>query len=346
MVTPLDEAGVIERFTPLLVLYPEIPNGTKRERNPNYPEESPLVYDYHPRDIRLVLENAGFHSRMPWRRGRTGAWTRMLDRMESAGYRRDLDLLPGTNPDDREAFWDAYAALPKDREELQRACYARVVPGTGINAGRVVVQYWYPYFYNDFWNTHEMDWEVVMVVLKLVDGTPRPTVCAYSAHMGGHWLEWPQVQKANEGLEVAESGTHPVAFVANGSHAYYFHGPAMYSTAPPLAAMAAKLLKQNRRLVDYTTSISDGELHLAKAKGIPSSGPSGWSGEWRWLNHKGKWGSPGEFFDFEFGDSGPAGPPEAGDKWRYPFRWIDTNCTPAPSMAESRVPTRIEPEEP
>ena len=340
MTIPYDPKTLIEDYTPLLVLYPEIPENSVREKNPNYPHDSPLEYDYHPRDVKLVLENAAFHSRLRLWKSKKTSWQQMLDKMQSKGYEKDIDLLPATDPDNREAFWSAYAAIPKNRPDIERACYARVVPGKGGNKDQVVVQYWYPYFYNDFWNTHEMDWETVMVVLRLTGEGPKPTICAYSAHLGGHWLPWPEVKKANDDLECGDYGTHPVAFVANGSHANYFFGPGMYSTAPPLVAMAANLRKSNRRLVDYTTSWDEGSRHLVEAQQIPPD-PVNWTGDWRWLHLKGRWGSPGKWLDLEFGDSGPHGPSRAGDRWDFPFRWIDTHCTRAPSENESLVPTRI-----
>jgi hypothetical protein len=144
-------------------------------------------------------------------------------------------------------------------------------------------------------------------------------------------------------LEPATDGTHPVAYVASGSHANYFYGAAMYVTAPPLVSMAAKLLKKNRRLVGYTASWRDGDRHLVEARPIPSDRDA-WTGDWRWLNQQGRWGSPGQFLDLEFGDSGPMGPPQGGDRWDFPFRWVDTSCTRAPSREEALVPTRVEPE--
>ena len=344
MAMRVDEPALVRDYTPVLVLYPEIPAGTTRERNENYPHESPLLHDYHPRDVRMVLEHSSFHSRFGFRRGKTRPWDQMLDRMERSGYEKDLDVMPGVDRDNRAEFWKAYAAIPKDQERYQRACYARVARGKGINSERIVAQYWYPYLYNDFWNTHEMDWECVSVAFKLTQDGPRPTICAYSAHLGGHWLPWSTVQKVSEALEQSDGGTHPVAYVANGSHANYFHGAAMYATAPPLVTMAAGLLKKRRRLVDYTTSWEEGDRHLVEAKLIPPSGYGQWDGEWRWLNQKGLWGSPGEFLDLEFKDSGPAGPPRAGDIWDHPFRWIDTSCTRAPSPRESVVPSQVDPQ--
>ena len=173
MVVDIDQIVLVEQYAPLMVLYPEIPQSSVRTRNENYPHESPLIYDYHPRDIRIVLEHAGFYSRLgPWK-DKTHGWDRMLDRMEKAHYEKDLDLVPDLKVDDRAGFWNAYAAIPKDEDEFQRACYARVVWGKGIHHDRVIAQYWYPYFYNDFWNTHEMDWEVIMIVFKIVEGPSR-----------------------------------------------------------------------------------------------------------------------------------------------------------------------------
>ena len=61
MAISIDETALVEQYTPLMVLYSEIPQGSLRERNENYPFEAPLTNDYHPRDIRVVLEHSGFH---------------------------------------------------------------------------------------------------------------------------------------------------------------------------------------------------------------------------------------------------------------------------------------------
>ena len=340
----IDETSLVEKYAPLMVLYPEISSGSVRTVSENYPHESPLAYDYHPRNIRIVLEHAGFHSRLrPWKDRAPGS-NRMLDRMEHAQYGKNIDLVPGLKSNDREGFWNAYAAIRKDRDEFQRACYARVVCGKGIHQDRVLAQYWYPYFYNDFWNTHEMDWEVIMIVFKVIGSEVLPAVCAYSAHHGGHWLRWANVEKADDGKQPSLQGKHPIAYVANGSHANYFYGSSFYVTAPPIVRMAVSLRKKPRRLIDYTTSLEEGESYLVSPKMIPPTEGGKWTGEWRWLNQKGMWGSPGKFLDLEFGDSGPYGPPQGGDRWDFPFRWIDTACTRAPSRIESRVPTLLPPE--
>ena len=330
----INEAAVVEQYAPLMVLYPEIPQGSTRKRNENYPFESPLAKDYHPRDIRMVLEHSVFYEHCE---EKPVGWSRRLDLMEGVGYEKDLDIVPVLEAGDKEGFWSKYAEIPKDRKEFQKACYARVIQGRSTHHDRILVQYWYPYFYNDFWNTHEMDWEVVMIIFKETKSGPQPIVCACSAHHGGHWLAWPDVEKANDRKEPLPYGTHPIVYVANGSHANYFYGSGLYATAPPLIRMAVEFGRNSRPLVDYTTSLEDGERCLVEARLIPPAEEGLWSGDWRWLNQNGLWGSPGKFLDLEFGDSGPHGPPQSGDRWDYPFRWVDTACQRAPSREESRI---------
>ena len=113
------------------------------------------------------------------------------------------------------------------------ACYSEAwATGSGGTAvyGRVVhtetsivLQYWLFYYDNPlvlpptpfgtFWQSQEGDWEVVNVVLGLDE---EPLEAAYSQHCSGQRKAWDDVVKAPVG------DTHPVAFVALGSHANYF----------------------------------------------------------------------------------------------------------------------------
>ena len=74
--------------------------------------------------------------------------------------------------------------------------------------GRVAIEYWLLYLYNDFYDQHEADWEGVTVVLK----NGAPLGATYSQHQGRKWIAWSALPK---------TATHPVAYVARGSHAEY-----------------------------------------------------------------------------------------------------------------------------
>jgi hypothetical protein len=75
--------------------------------------------------------------------------------------------------------------------------------------GRVAIEYWFQYLYNDFYDKHEADWEGVTVFLK---GT-SPLGVSYSAHQGRRWSRWT--------AQSAQNVTHPIVYVAHGSHANY-----------------------------------------------------------------------------------------------------------------------------
>jgi hypothetical protein len=99
------------------------------------------------------------------------------------------------------------------------ALYGRVAR----TATRIVLQYWLFYYDNPlvlpptpvgtFWQSHEGDWEVVNVIL---DAAEQPLEAAYSQHCSGQRMDWAGVEKSSDG------STHPVAYVALGSHANYF----------------------------------------------------------------------------------------------------------------------------
>jgi hypothetical protein len=118
---------------------------------------------------------------------------------------------------------DCYAAA-WEKSAGHDAVYGRVVR----TPSAIVLQYWL-FYYDDtlilppipippfgpvtFWQSHEGDWEVVNVILGL-DG--KPVEAAYSQHCSGQQKAWAGVQKSPLG------STHPVVYVALGSHANYF----------------------------------------------------------------------------------------------------------------------------
>jgi hypothetical protein len=75
-------------------------------------------------------------------------------------------------------------------------------------AGRVAVEYWLLYLYNDFYDRHEADWEGVTVVLA----NGKPLGATYSQHQGRKWIAWSALSR---------TAGHPIVYVAHGSHAEY-----------------------------------------------------------------------------------------------------------------------------
>jgi hypothetical protein len=86
--------------------------------------------------------------------------------------------------------------------------------------GAIVLQYWF-FYYDDvysytypasnfIWQAHEGDWEAVNVVLS---EDQQPEFVGYSQHCLGQTRAWGSTPTL---------GTHPIVYVADGSHANYF----------------------------------------------------------------------------------------------------------------------------
>ncbi len=76
--------------------------------------------------------------------------------------------------------------------------------------GYVYIEYWFYYVYNVYWylDDHYNDWEMMIVVL---DGSHNPIEVRYGAHGDVFTYSWAEVSR--------EDTTHPIAYVASGSHA-------------------------------------------------------------------------------------------------------------------------------
>ena len=101
-------------------------------------------------------------------------------------------------------------AYPSIEQRLERASPRPTVywhlarqPSTG----RIALEYWFLYLYNDFYDAHEADWEGVTVFLH--DGTPLGAT--YSQHQGRVWVPW----------SAAPIDRGPTLYVGRGSHANY-----------------------------------------------------------------------------------------------------------------------------
>jgi hypothetical protein len=121
---------------------------------------------------------------------------------------------------------DSMAAAVMTYESLQQAnpgfaYYGRVVQ----EAGWTILQYWFFYPFNNWRsgfygaNDHEADWEMINIYLyPSSSGEYQPTWLAFASHdfsgddLRRHW----------DDPDISKVGTHPVVFVAGGSHASYF----------------------------------------------------------------------------------------------------------------------------
>ena len=172
--------------------------------------------------------------------------------------------------------------------------YGRVVRSEDA----VVVEYWffyyddvYSYFYppsDVIWQAHEGDWEAVGVVL-----TPdeEPIAVGYSQHCLGERRAWAATRKRDD--------THPVVYVAAGSHANYF-APGVHPFDTRCVPPAALALLRQHGLPLPTDAAGVGDM-----AGPPGSGAEPMTikhtgdGTHGWLTFPGFWGE-GEYLHSPF----------------------------------------------
>ena len=103
------------------------------------------------------------------------------------------------------------------RAEFRNVIYGRARKG---GDGRLWLQYWLYYFYNDYSGAagiglHEGDWELVQLRMK-EDPNAGPEHAVYAQHKHAEKRRWEDVETVDHG------GVRPIVWVASGSHASYF----------------------------------------------------------------------------------------------------------------------------
>lgn len=162
-----------------------------------------------------------------------------------------------------------------------------------INSSSTVIQYWFFYAYNDGpLNNHQGDLEVVEVFL---DGSGTPVRAVYSQHGSGENAAWGDVELFDN--------THPVVYVAQGSHANYFR------------SFQGKVGVENDIVGSDGISIMPDNSTLVSMDINPPG----------WLNFHGRWGYWGTDQEVALGEAGPLGPMQNqnGIRWADPQGYLD-----------------------
>ena len=200
--TPADRHELVERFTPILYFHPD--------------------EAWAPGKVERFLRVARVE-----RQATRGAWTRTATPLPTSNVGCTLTPCYRFNlPCALKSGATCYEkAAPTLSDWKHPVIYGRVldVPaGTSMPAGisgtaRYLVRYWLFYAFDDWhsrskrvWQAHEGDWENVAIAL---DADANPIFAAYSQHCSGAVRAW---------SKVARSQTHPIDYVALGSHANYF----------------------------------------------------------------------------------------------------------------------------
>ena len=250
--------------------------------------------------------------------------------MPVGGFLADSDLMRPTP----QGWEKAEGLLPRGGAELrldQRFCRADrgiaatpcyvtaqdahgarpVTYAAAFRAGdRIDLQYWFFYPYNPYsptnppgelWQVHEGDWEAVSVVL---DRRGIPLAAGYSQHSEGMRRPWSKVSKR---------GSHPLVYVALGSHANYFEPGRHLFDPRVINELFISIIRQNGfEPVDLTAR---GRALQPRLVRVTANSPS-------WMGFAGSWGED-EYIRVPGGSpiaTGGAGPqgPAFHEQWRAP----------------------------
>ena len=184
--------------------------------------------------------------------------------------------------------------------------------------GKLAVQYWFFYTFNDFTNKHEGDWEMAQVDFDAA--TPEralkigPYEVDLAQHAGGERGAW------DDDPKLSKDGTHPLEYLATGSHAGYFQRK-LYLGKGGSAIFGCEDTRKATQLVSLQTVVLPNTP-------VPSGSP------FAWLNFAGRWGQrqPGI-------NNGPVGPATGEDRvvWTHPIAWSEGLRTSSLTVPGGRV---------
>jgi hypothetical protein len=184
-------------------------------------------------------------------------------------------------------------------ESAEPTIYAHVVTQDGV-ADRLAAQYFFFYPYNDWNNTHEGDWERIQLDFDTADPEEAleqgPVRATYSQHYGAEYADW-----GDEKLQIVDE-THPVVYVAEGSHASKF-GEAIYPVASSEEGLGCdSTIGPSREVRPAVVTIPADEEEAEE--------------QYPWIAFEGHWGEVGPRSIYD----GPTGP-NMKSQWDKPFDW-------------------------
>ena len=274
-----DEQALAQRYAPVVRLVEQ-----PHECGPGEP--------YEPMDVNALFDEPTVALRGPWN---------PVDLVKIAPSARDLVGLyqyhldfPGSA---LQPGCDYERWARRITEGTEPTVYAHVA-SEAASPGKLALQYWFFYAFNDFNNLHEGDWEMIQLNFDASDArealSKPPVEVGYSSHEGAERASW-----GDERLTL--EGTHPVVYPAAGSHANKYTED-LYLGSSAEAGVGC----------DDTQGPHD-ELRPV-VETIPSD-PAAAEKAFPWIAFEGRWGELQKAFF-----NGPTGP-NLKSQWTQPIEW-------------------------
>jgi hypothetical protein len=213
---------------------------------------------------------------------------------------------------DQPHFLDFPGSPVRPRCDYRRYVAARVAAG-GVeyvayahiyhepDTDELALQYWLFYYFNDWNNSHEGDWEMVMLFFDATTVeealAQEPTRTVYAQHGGGERADW-------DDDKLSKEDGHPVVYVARGAHASFYEQHTYLGLVENGTGLGCETTKGPHRRIALEAVV------------VPHA-PTGPEDQFAWLGFTGRWG---EFRRSEW--NGPTGP-NAKTSWAAPVSWAD-----------------------
>jgi hypothetical protein len=277
-----DEIELAERYAPVVRLVVQ-----EEECGPGEP--------YEPLDVDVLFDEPTVALRGPWGGDLVEIGPAASD-LAGGLYEYHLDF-PG-NALDPGCDYELWAR--RLTQGTSPAVYAHVAADPGF-PGRLALQFWFFYAYNDWNNLHEGDWEMIQLLFDARDARDalgrEPTSVGYSQHEGAEEAEW-----GDDKLELLD-GTHPVVYPAAGSHANFYEEALFLGSSAEQGVGCDDTTGPTRVIRPAVVTIPSVPEEARDA--LP------------WIDFQGRWGElQPAFFN------GPTGP-NLKSQWTGPIRWSE-----------------------
>jgi hypothetical protein len=248
---------------------------------------------YIPIDVNALFDEPTVALRGPWG-GDLVKIAPAAGDLTASRYEYHLDF-PG-NPLDPGCDYERWER--RITEGTRPTVYAHVATESA-HPGKLSLQYWFFYVFNDWNNTHEGDWEMIQLDFDAGSAgqalATKPTSVGYSQHEGAERADW-----GDDKLQLVD-GTHPVVHPAAGAHAN-FYGEALYLGSSASEGVGCD--DTQGPTVDIRPVVDT----------IPSD-PKAALAAFPWIDFGGRWGELQRAFF-----NGPTGP-NLKTQWTEPITW-------------------------
>ena len=164
-----------------------------------------------------------------------------------------------------------------------------------LHPGKLALQYWFFWVFNDWNDKHEGDWEMIQLLFDA--DSPQaalattPVSAAFAQHEGAETAEWTD-------RKIIRDGDHVVVYPSQGSHATYYTQAQWFGKSASAGFGCDNTLAQGLTVRPDVVLLPD----------TPEPGVE-------WVRFTGRWGQQEPSFN-----NGPTGP-NAKDRWTNPVEW-------------------------